>query len=422
MKKKILSLALSLALLCTAAIPAGAVEANDRLAAVTAKVKRTLQLDTAEYSEFYGEPSENLLTETWFLEWFSEDGSLSVSAAADGKVLSLHRYPMAEEQNGGTFAPSFPKGDPETAKAAAQAFLERVLAKNETVSLEQQGTVRLDTARYRFSGEILVNGLPAGLTCSVSVRCADNEIISFSRDDLAGQTIGGIPSARAKIKAEQARQTLRETLALRLEYVLPADSTHAVLRYLPEYGHDYYVDAATGALVDLTALSQELEKGAINGAFGGSAEDSAAEAPESSLSRAEQEGANKLKGVLSRDRLDKKMRAVAALGLDAYTLSSVDYAVARESDPTAEDDSVTATLRYGRQVGGNAWRRTVVADAKTGELLRMYSSGWMPEEPVERTVTAEAARTAAEAFLTTQCGAQFAKTALYDSTDALEKS
>lgn len=417
MKKKFLSLVLILALACSVIAPVGAVSADDRLADVTAKVKRTLQLNTEEFTEFYGEPSENLLSQTWYLEWYGGGSSLSVSAAGDGKVLSLHSYAASEDPADERFAPSFPAGDPAAAKAAAQAFLDRVLAKGETATIEQRGTVRLDTTRYRFGGEILVNGLPAGLTYSIAVRCTDNAVISFSRDDLESKTIGGIPSARAKIAAEQARLTLRETLAMRLEYVLPADSTQAVLRYLPEYGDDYYVDAATGELVDLTALAREMEKNGMSGALGGSASEDAA--AEGSLSRAEQEGAEKLKGVLSRERLDKKVRSIAALGLENYTLSTVDYAVARETDPSADTDSVTATLRYGRQVNGNAWRRTAVVDAKTGELIRVYSSAWMPDEAVERTVTAEAAQAAAAEFLAAQCGAQFAKSALYNSTDAL---
>ena len=421
MKKKALSLFLVLSLLCAVLTPVGAAGADDRLASVTAKVKRTLGLDTEQYTEFYGEASENLLAETWYLEWMGEGESLSISAASDGKVLSLHRYTSVSEPSGGQFAPSFPQGDPAAAQAAAQAFLDRVLDKNETATIEQRGTVRLDTTRYRFGGEILLNGLSAGLTYSIAVNCADNTIQSFSRDDLEGRILGGIPSARAKTTSDAARATLRETLAMRIEYVLPENSTQAVLRYLPEYGHAFYVDAATGELVDLTALSEELEKGTLNGAMGGVTEDAEAEAPAASdsLSRVEQEGADKLKGVLSREQLDKKARAIKALGLDAYTLSSVDHTVARESDPTVENDTVTATLRYGRQVNGSAWRRTVVLDAKTGDLIRVYSSAWMPDEPVARTVTAEAAQTAAADFLTAQCGAQFAQTALYDSADAL---
>jgi len=159
--------------------------------------------------------------------------------------------------------------------------------------------------------------------------------------------------------------------------------------------------------------------GTLNGAI---AEDSAAEsAPEeeASLSKAEQQGADKLKGVLSRDALDAKARAITALGLSSYTLSGMDYTVSRETEADSETP-VTATLHYGRQVNGSAWRRTVTLDARTAQLLNVYSSGRMPVEPVERTVDAAAAKAAAESFLTAQCGPQFSKCGLYSSVDALE--
>ena len=63
----------------------------------------------------------------------------------------------------------------------------------------------------------------------------------------------------------------------------------------------------------------------------------------------------------------------------------------------------------------------MTVDAKTGELIRLYSSAWMPEEAVERTVDAEAAQETVTEFLNELCGTQFAKTALYDSMDALEQ-
>lgn len=124
---------------------------------------------------------------------------------------------------------------------------------------------------------------------------------------------------------------------------------------------------------------------------------------------------------MGRDELDAKARSISALGLGSYTLSGVDYTVERASGGT-EDTQVTAALRYGRQVNGSSWRRTVTVDAKTGELLRVSSSAWMPSEAVERTVPAETAQVSAEAFLKQQCGTQFAKTALYGSSDALEST
>lgn len=417
MKKRLLSMALALVLLCSVSAPAAAAQAaDDRLTAVTTQVKRTLGLDTEKYTEFYGDLMEDLLAPSWYLEWMGESGNLSVTATETGKVLTYRLYENAETPAGAdSFAPSFPAGSQDSAKAAAQSFLKQVLAAGETATIEARA-VRLDATAYRFSGEILLNGLPAGLSYSISVRCEDNIITSFSRDDLNGRVMGKIPSARALVSQTRARAALRETLALRLEYVLPAGETQAVLRYLPEYGDEYYVDAATGRLVNLTELAQDIAMGGS----GMTTESAKAEAPAAAndaLSKAEQEGADRLKNVLGKAALDAKARAVTALGLGAYTLSGADYTVAREE--TAEH-AVTATLRYGRQVNGASWRRTVTLDAETGELLSVYSSAWMSDETMERKVSAAEAETLAADFLRQQKGEQFAETALYDSDDAQE--
>lgn len=424
MKRRLLSLALVLVMLGSLTVPvAAAPTADARLASVTAQVKKTLDLNTKEYTEFYGDLTEDILAPSWYLEWGGEDGSLSISTTEDGKILSYRRYENTISGSSGTFAPSFPAGDQDSAKAAAQAFLNKVLTRGESVTMEAR-PVRLDATAYRFSGEILLNGLPAGLSYSISVNCEDNEITSFSRDDINGRVMGGVPSATAKTTQQKARTTLRDTLALRLEYVLSENGEkQAVLRYLPEYGDEYYVDAKTGQLVNLTELARTVEEGAMaGGSLNGALKDEVAdEAPEaeSSLSKVEQQGADKLKGVLSRDTLDAKARAITALGLSSYTLSGVDYTVSRETED-GDEAAVTATLRYGRQVNGSSWRRTVTLDAKTGKLMDVYSSGRMPEEPVERTVDAAAAKEAAASFLTTQCGTQFSKCDLYNSSDVLE--
>jgi len=424
MKRRLLSLALVLVMLGSLTLPAAAAPAADaRLASVTAQVKKTLGLNTDAYTEFYGDLAEDILSPSWYLDWGGEDGSLSITTTENGKILSYRRYANTISGSSGAFAPSFPAGSQDSAMAAAKAFLNKVLVRGETATMEAR-PVRLDATAYRFSGEILLNGLSAGLSYSISVDCADNEVTSFSRDDINGRVMGGIPSASAKTTQSKARTTLRDTLALRLEYVLPEDGgKQAVLRYLPEYGDEYYVDAKTGKLVNLTELARTVEEGAMaGGSLNGALKDeAAAEAPEaeSSLSKAEQQGADKLKGVLSRDALDAKARAITALGLASYTLSGADYTVTRESNENAPAE-VIATLRYGRQVNGISWRRTVTLDAKTGKLMDVYSSGRMPEDPVERTVDTAAAKAAAASFLTAQCGTQFSQCDLYTSTDALE--
>ena len=424
MKKRFLSLILAVVAACSLAIPAAAQAADERLSAVTAQVKQTLALDTNAYPEFYGDLDEDALAPTWHLEWSGAENSLSVSATEEGKILSYYVNEPQEERRSGAFAPTFPAGNRDAARSAAQSFLKKVLTKGETSTIEDRGADRLNATTYRFRGEILLSGLSAGLSYSIAVRCEDNRIMSFSRDDLNGVIMGGIPSAAPKVLSGAAGSALKRTLSLRLEYVLAEDGgTTAVLRYLPKHRDDYYVDARTGELVNLDELASGISNGdtGAGAAYTSAAEDTAKAPEEAALTGAEQAGAAKLEGVLSRESLDAKALAISQLGLNAYTLSAVNYSVSKEGAQDQEN-SVTASLRYGRQVNGASWRRTVTLDAKTGELLSVYSSAWMPEQPVKRTADAAAAQRAAEAFLNGQCASQFAKTALYDSSDAMDQT
>ena len=420
MKKKLLSLLLVLSVLFSLTLPAAAQTTDDRLAAVTAKVKSALALDTTEYTEFYGDLMEDILAPSWYLEWFGENGTLTVSATEDGKILSYSYRDNSSYVSNGEFAPRFPAGDQDSAKKVAEEFMSKVLTRGESVTIEVRDEY-LGQTNYRFSGEILLNGLSCGLSYSLSVRCEDNVITNFYRDDFNGSLMGGVPSAKAKITAETAAGALRGTLSLRPEYVLAEDgSNKAVLRYLPEYGDSYYVDAGSGELVNLTALAQTLLRGE-NGIFGDSASSStpsATPSPEFSLTEAEKSGAEKLSGVMDKDALSGKVSAVSQLGLENYTLASVSYTVAREADESGETP-VTAMLTYGRQVNGVSWRRNVTVDAKTGALIQVSSSAWMMDDSVARGVDAQQAQEKAEAFLQNQCGDLFAKTDLYNSSDAL---
>ncbi len=422
--KKILILLTALATVCSLAVPVLADgTADQRLAEVTAQVKETLGLDTEKYTNFYGDLEENPLAPAWDLEWYNEEGeSLSVTADEDGKVLSYYAYGGTVSTPASGFAPSFPEGDWDSAKSAAETFLKKVLTEGETVLPDDsEPRLSLGTTSYRFNGEILVNGLSAGLTYSVTVRCSDNEVTRFYRDDLTGTVMGGIPSPTPVVNADKAASALRETLSLRLEYVLDGAETKAVLRWLPNWGDEYYVDGVSGELVDLTKIYEEMSesnKGIPGFDSANDSADAGDEAmPEAGLSPAEQEGIAKLEGVKSREELDAAARAVAALGLDKYTLSAVSYSVARDT-VEGEEPQVTAFLRYGRLVEDYTWRRNVTLNARTGELLSVYSSGRLPDG-METSVTVEQARKKAEDFLKTQEPDRFAKTELYDSNDLL---
>ena len=423
--KKLLALLLSAALLCGTALPALADSetADARLTQVTQAVKSALDLDTTAYTDFHGDSAEDALAPVWYLTWAGDAGSLSIEALEDGTVIyySLSGYIETPEPLTGSALPSFPAVDNGAATAAAQSFLDKVLDKGvESAELELTRSPDLNGGDYRFSADILLNGLPSPLSLSLTVRAEDLEVIRFSRDVLANSCLGGIPSAVPAASEAEAAALLRATLDLRLEYVLSADDpTRAVLRYLPEYGHDFYVDAATGELIDLT----ELESGMFqNGMGAGAAADTAEEAPAASpekgeLTEAEQAGIQKLEGVQSKEALDAGLRAVKEYGLTGYELVSASYTLLKGDGET--EDRVTCALQYSRSAEDGVWRRTFTLDAKTGAVESLYSRGPRNEER-KPALTAEEAQARADAFLETYYPDHAGHLALYESmTDSV---
>lgn len=406
--KRILALVLCAVLLTGLTVPAWAESgADDRLSQVTQAVKKTLNLDTEAYDDFQGDSYEDSLARMWSLRWSGSGGSLTVEALEDGTIVSLR---LDDETSSSGGFPAFPSGDTKKATQAAQAFLDRVLDKaTESVKLgEPEGEDRLGSTELSFSGQILLNGLPSALTYSMTVRSSDNQVTWFRRDVPETVFLGAIPAAQASVTQAKAAEMLGDKLGLRLEYVLPeADSTQAVLRYLPQSVHTFYVDARTGELLDLTELEENLWKG--SGGAEAPSEDSAE--GESGLSQAEQEGIKKLEGVLPSDKLETLICEEKAYGLDRYTLASAAYVLEKGTD--GEEDRVLCTLRFSRSDGNGTYGRTVQVDARTGEVLWVYSRvPW--DKDRQPKVSRDAALTAAETFLKNFAGDRFDHLALYE--------
>ena len=415
--KKLLSLVLALTLASGLALPAAAAEesADAALARVTQAVKDTLALDTTGYDQFQGDRYEDGLTGVWSLRWDGAEGSLSVDALDDGTVTGYYLGENYTSPSGRDF-PAFPQGDADAAAQSARAFLDRVLAEGESVELEEpQGMERLGGDSFRFSGQLLLNGLPSPLHYSVTVRASDNAVTAFSRDTAAGTFLGDVPAPGAAVFRSQAAGLLTANLALRLEYVREEGSSAAVLRWLPEDTDTLYIDAATGETLNMTEL-EELMAGMGNGGGSDAATESPAAGAESGLTQAEQEGIAKLEGVRSAQTLDQALRAQAAYGLEDYALASADYALTGEG----EEEQVLCTLSYRLADGEQTRSRTVTVDARTGAVESVSSSAPWLEEGESPALTVSEAQARAEAFLAEFCGARWSALTLYDSPDGGE--
>lgn len=422
------------------AAPALAAEAADaRLAKVTLAVKGVLSISDA-YTEFYGEPDETALGTRWNLSWSGDDEQLQITATDAGKVVSLNRWEKGGVQPVyssavGRNSPAFPPMTMDQAKAHAQAFLDKVLSDNETVEFEENESESLSATSYTFRGEIRLNGLASPMSVSVRVRLSDGEVTRFWRGDVSDYAGEPAPAATFTT-AEKAREQLKSTLDLRLEYVLDWDGGEgaekkAVLRYLPNSTDEFYVDAATGELVNLTELREKLRRdyetgsGAANKFMASAAMDAAAPEAAPTLTPTELEGVAKLEDVLDKDALDKKIRAWKELGLDKYTLGAANYSVDRETG------EVTAWVSYAKNTEEGIYRRNVTVDAKTGDLVSMYGYGPSRyelqvtggrDENAPAAITAKNAQAKASAFLTKLWPEQFAKTEAYNGPDAAGKA
>ncbi len=424
--KKTVSLMLTLALGLSLASPAFAAEASvdQQLSQVTSKVKTTLGIGD-EYTEFNGQTTNNGVFNCWDLNWNSESKSLMVEADENGKVMSYYLNVKDETFNNNSNIPSFPKTSRTEAQATAEVFVKKVLGSGESLKWDTDTDAVSSTSQHAFSGKILLNSLLSPITFSVTVRADNDQIIRYSRSDRYDGYVGGVPSATPKAQKDAAAKLLKGSLKLKTEYVLDdqdgknkQDDKNAVLRFLPDGNDEYYVDAQTGKLVNLTERYKEIEEegsylyrenaaasdmaesgGGANGR-GDSGE------AEKQLSKAEEEGIAKLSGVLSQAEVDKKLKSIAALGLSGQEITSFNYYV--------DENDVYANINYALKEDPDKRNTSVTVDARTGEIQSLR--GWVPyDENRKATVTEDKAKQNAESFLKQLWPDQSAELELYDT-------
>lgn len=434
MKKKFLSLLLCAILtlgLYTPAFAAGE-SLEEELTRVTLAVKNVIPIGD-KYTDFTGNVDDMGALRYWSLNWSNENGdNIRVLATDTGKVMQYSANssgPIRPLMNG-LFDPSFSKISADAAAKAAEKFLGSVLAKGESAQLTDNSNkmaVTLGGSDYTVSAQILLNGIPSPNCARLQVSSETGEVVYFSRDDCYEAYVNDVPSAVPAVSAAAAADTLAGTVNLELQYVLPedGDGSMAVLRYVPAAGGNYYVDAQSGKLVDLSKVWDDLRSHLVNDAA-----KSAAQAPgseqsaDSGLSDAEQATIRKLQGVLSQDTLDATARKVTLLGLGRYTLSKASYSMDQDTG------DVTCTMNYTRklslselkdvtseqyQKGNYQQTKTLTLNAKTGDLL----GGWSYRPWYMKDVKADLSKlqSTANSFLSLRYPDYADKVALIDNND-----
>lgn len=393
--------------------------ADQRLSQVTQAVKDILKLDNS-YTSFHGEFEEDPLRALWQLNWTAADQStLTVTAGEDGTIYHYQYSPGDETSDSSGQLPTFPTISRETAQQTAQNFVDQVLGDNESADLDH--SVRTDTliaSDHRFATDLDLYGLPTPITVSVTVDSDTGELLRFSRDDRYNSYVGTpIDPATLGLSADpsvntqaydKATDLLGEQMTLRLEYLPNEDGKTASLYYVPDLIDDFYVDAQTGKLVNLTEYARTLYD--MLGTAG-SADTSAESSANGGLSDAEQAGIAQMEGVLSKEALDGKVRTWTELGLANYILASCSYSI------DVEDGTVHADLRYTRDTADGLKNRWVTVNAKTGDIEDVSGSAWADED-FKASVTLSSAQKTAESFLSRLWPDQYKTCALYESTEA----
>lgn len=376
---------------------------GDELASVAQQVKATLGIDDS-YTSFHGEPQSNGDVSTWWLYWEGEGGrSIEVNATAQGKVLN---YQCADEQSGGydgSFAPTFAKLSGEEGRKLAQDFLNRVLTPEESATLTQNSNYRsVDSLAYNVA--IALNGVPSPLSGRIEVSAAHRAVVSFWRSDSAGFQ-GGIPSAKPAVQQAAAAATLYGDETLLLEYTTDPQRSGqqldtAVLQYVPADSDRRAVDAQTGKLLNINAMREAYAR---DEAASGGAKNASSD---SGLTQAEQEGVEKLQGILNRQQLDAKLRAMPELGLSAFSLEGAVYSYQKEAD------TYLCSLDYARRSGDEYELKYAYVDAKTGVLRSFFTSS----SKEAALMSAKAAQAKAEAFLQKYYPDNYSKTKHYEAS------
>lgn len=387
-------------------VPEGTLE--ERLARVTAQVKRTLAVDDG-YTDFSGDWSDGPVGR-WDLYWSDETRRLNVEADGDGKVLNVYLW-----SDGGPvdrfrgFDPRFPPMERDDAMALAEDWCARLFTGEESGRIDGARAVLGADGYWAIEGTVLKNGLPTPIRFTMDLN--GEGLTSFDRSDSYRPYVGALPPAEAAADIGAAGESLRGALELELYYVSDGEGG-ARLRYVP-CGHDTVVDAATGEAVDMQALYASFDGTYDRGNT--ATMDAAASEPQETggLTAVELASIASYEGVMDQQALDEALRKMEALGLEDFEQDRCSYA------RDAQTGAVTATVRYTAQMAEDrlfgysagqfdtarrdGWDltvyKTVTVDAGTGALRSVNTRYPLWERPEEEPMTAEERIAAAEGFL-----------------------
>ncbi|MBR4235126.1 MAG: hypothetical protein IKR85_03580 [Clostridia bacterium] len=382
--KKLLCIALMLALLCT---PVSAETVSDALARVTLSVVNMLEISD-DYAEFEGQYEDG----HWYLNWTGDERYVNAVCGEDGTLFSYWSYDSDDYdyETGAAFG-AFPKLDEEKLLNCAGAFMDKTTAEEDWGY--ELYPVKLSLSRYSnnvsVSGRLTYRSKPTDISFYLQINQSNGRVVSYNRLDEYRRYAPSAAEETVLVSSEEAEALLADCYAMKLVYFVTDAKDMARLVYKRADGTDKAVRASDGALVDRYAdgiFAEESMASAKGMDDSGDAEYGR------QLSEAELKGAAKYEGALSGAELDVLARGISEIKLtEDYVNTGITYYLSQ--------DKPQAVLSYEKRLEDDAvLYRTLVMDAQSGAPVRL--SGYYSDLSVKAgdDTDVSAARAAADAF------------------------
>lgn len=354
--KRIISLILSLVMVLSMVPEVFAVDMT--LTEIVKTAKSTLAIPD-EYTEFETEKRELYDETVYGLTWSKEDkkDSIFCNILSSGDIIYYENYISSEDRGRG--AASFKK---EEYLARAEKWIRRVCP-NFAKELDFEAEVNIGNLSSRYANisfNRVINGVKvSGDYVSVSLDKYTGDIRSMNCHITRFEKADGKDGI---ISEEDAREKLFELSELSLEYKKLHDENRAILVFVPKKRY-HMISASDGELFEIT-YNSKLESAAPEADSAGGGANSTMK---DMLTEKELEEIVEAESLISKEEIAAKIKKLAKTAVASYTLTSVDYG-RRYKDEENFIHIASATL-----VGKNNEYGSVVFDAKTGELLSIYS-------------------------------------------------
>lgn len=328
---------------------------DNTMQAVLESVKKRVEIpeECTEFSSnvdvsFYGAVTNHSF------HWRSTDHDkyVDVQCYDDGVISGYYTpdYPLY----GGK--PSIPALSKEDAKKIAEDFVEKINPDFPyEVRIEDDREESLYSGGYEFSADLYVEGIRFDKGY-IRVNGKTGNVTQFS----IGYVPIEFPSVKNAISREEAQKAYSEKLGLEMIYRTYTDKDGKDIAYpvyVQKYNYNKYINALTGDVVD----ENEFEIRGYNTASGMSMKE-AATADDSGLSPQEIKELENIKGLISKEEIEKQVRKNTILNIPA----SADISDIRLTKSYNKDDY---TYSINMTDKANKVYIYLYADAKTGEIL-----------------------------------------------------